>query len=56
MMYDLGTRKLIDINKSLLMTIPASWIRNNGLSKGDKVRVGVCEAGKLVVTPVKERD
>jgi len=50
-MYELDKRCLIGINKATLITLPVSWIRNNGLVKGQKVSVALDEKGRLVITP-----
>jgi len=53
-MYELDKRCLIGINKATLITLPVSWIRNNGLVKGQKVSVALDEKGRLVITPPKK--
>lgn len=54
-MYTLDTRTLLNINGSALITLPISWIRNNGLVKGQKVSVALDDKGRLVITaPEKE--
>jgi len=50
-MYELDKRCLIGINKATLITLPISWIRNNGLVKGQKVSVALDDSGRLVITP-----
>ena len=56
-MYELDKRCLIGINKATLITLPVSWIRNNGLVKGQKVSVALDDSGRLVITPPeKEHD
>jgi len=55
-MYELDKRCLIGINKATLITLPISWIRNNGLVKGQKVSVALDDSGRLVITPPKPDD
>lgn len=50
-MYELDKRTLMGINRATLITLPVSWIRNNGLVKGQKVSVWLDEMGRLVITP-----
>lgn len=55
-MYELDTRCLIGINKATLITLPISWIRNNGLVKGQKVSVALDDKGRLVITAPKKEE
>jgi len=50
-MYELDKRSLIGINRATLITLPVSWVRNNGLVKGQKVSVALDDSGRLVITP-----
>lgn len=50
-MYELDKRSLIGINRATLITLPISWVRNNGLAKGQKVSVALDDSGRLVITP-----
>lgn len=52
-MFKLAERSLIDINGSLLVTLPITWVRNNTLRKGEKVSVALDEdSGALVIAPI----
>lgn len=52
-MFKLAERSLIDINGSLLVTLPIAWVRNNTLQKGGKVSVALDEvSGALVIAPI----
>lgn len=53
-MYELDKRSLIGINGATLITLPVSWIRNNGLVKGQKVSVALDDSGRLVITPIEK--
>ena len=56
-MFKLAERSLIDINGSLLVTLPITWVRNNMLKKGGKVSVELDESsGALVIAPVKDHE
>jgi hypothetical protein len=50
-MYELDTRKLIEIRGSLMATLPISWVRHNSLMKGQRVRVKLDNIGRLVIIP-----
>ena len=55
-MFRLAERSLIDINGSLLVTLPITWVRHNTLEKGQKVSVELDErSGALVIAPVRNR-
>ena len=51
-MFVLDTRSLIEIRRSLLVTLPISWVRHNALMKGRKVSVALDDSGQLVITQI----
>lgn len=55
-MYELDKRTLIDINGSLLVTLPISWIRHNALKKGQKVSVLIDDGDQSVIRPIDGRE
>lgn len=53
-MFKLDERSLININGSLLVTLPKIWVQNNMLHKGEKVSVALDEnSGALVIAPIR---
>ncbi len=51
MKLELKPRKLIRINKTLLITLPTIWLRQYKLEKGNAVQVAIEDDGKLSIIP-----
>lgn len=47
-------RKIFKAGNSLVISLPAAWVRDRGLKDGSEVELRVAEAGRLEVQPAVE--
>jgi phosphate uptake regulator len=47
-------RKLQQIRTSFSVTLPAEWVKSNGMKKSDSIRIELTDDGNLKIYPVPQ--
>ncbi len=51
MLFKIGIRKLEDRGTAMAVVVPAAWVRQNQLRKGDAISIFINGEGYLVLIP-----